>query len=400
MTKKQWMLMGWMVCAGVAAPAFAADPPVIPADVPSATPSKAEAKKKVASAKKSSEKKSAAEKKSSGVIALPHPEPAVVSQKNVNVRGQALLNSEVVARLKKGDSITVLEEITTTKRKDEPNKWYKISLPPSASVWVNSSIGLDADKKVKSSRLNLRSGPGENFSVIGRVEKGTPVTVIETKGEWSKIEPPADSFAFVAAHLITRQPAGAAVVAAHTPPPTPPPVMVVNANPPSAPVQPPVDRPVPVAAPPIVVAPPPTFTPLPVVTPPPVVTAPPVGVPLPVVTTPPVSTPPPVVPAPPGLVPVVRPTPMPPPEEPLVKRVVTREGIVKSSVSVQAPTHFVLRGLDNNKTVNYLFSPSTNILIKDYKGQRVIVTGEESLDERWPNTPVIEIETIQPVTTQ
>ncbi|MEY2409205.1 MAG: hypothetical protein QOF48_1875, partial [Verrucomicrobiota bacterium] len=27
-----------------------------------------------------------------------------------------------------------------------------------------------------------------------------------------------------------------------------------------------------------------------------------------------------------------------------------------------------------------------------------IVTGEESLDERWPNTPVIDVETIQAAT--
>jgi SH3-like domain-containing protein len=282
---------------------------------------------------------------------LPTPEPAVVSQKNVNVRGQALLNSEVVAHLKKGDKITVIEEITTKKKKDEPDKWYKISLPSSAPVWINSSF-IDADKKVKPAKLNIRSGPGENFSVIGRLEKGAAVNVLETKGDWSKIEAPAGSFAFVASHLVTREPAGATVIAS-TPPPPPPPVNTTVVTPPPV-IPPPVDQN------PVVVAPPPTVNP-------------------------------------PVLVPVVTPKPVVPVEEPLVKRVVTREGIVKSSVSVQAPTHFVLRGLDNNKTVNYLFSPSTNILIKDFKGQRVIVTGEESLDERWPNTPVIEIETIEAV---
>ena len=79
---------------------------------------------------------------------------------------------------------------------------------------------------------------------------------------------------------------------------------------------------------------------------------------------------------------------------PLAKRVVSREGLIKSSVSVQAPSHYVLRGLDNNKTINYLYSPSTNILVENYWGKKVFVTGEEVLDERWPNTPVIEIETI------
>ena len=70
---------------------------------------------------------------------------------------------------------------------------------------------------------------------------------------------------------------------------------------------------------------------------------------------------------------------------------------MKGSASIQAPTYFVLRSLDNNKTIDYLFCPSTNITMKEYQLQRVIVTGEELLDERWPNTPVINVETIQPV---
>src|SRR5262249_9011136 len=91
-------------------------------------------------------------------------------------------------------------------------------------------------------------------------------------------------------------------------------------------------------------------------------------------------------------------TPVTPPvEEPPAKRVVTREGIVKGSASIQAPTYFVLRSLDNNKTINYLYAPDTNVVMKSYQFQRVIVTGEEILDERWPNTPVITIDNIQTV---
>jgi len=102
---------------------------------------------------------------------------------------------------------------------------------------------------VKANRLNLRSGPGENFSVIGRVEKSIAVTVIESKGEWSKIEPPAGSFAFVAAHLVNaragrnaaagrqRHPSPAAIV------PAPPPVTAVTPPPPIVPAQPPVEPP-------------------------------------------------------------------------------------------------------------------------------------------------------------
>ncbi len=337
-----------LLAAGIVAPTFAADPPVIPADAPPLTPPKSNAKKKPAASKSATTKDSAsktAAKKSGETVKLPSPEPAVVSQKNVNVRGQARINSEVVSHLKKGDKVTVLEEITTKQKPNEPDKWYKISLPPSAAVWVFGGF-VDADKKVKSNRLNLRSGPGENFSVIGTVEKGAVLNVIETKGEWHKIEPPAGAYAFVAAHLVTREPV-APVIASKPPPP--PEVVVAT--------QPPV-----VVAQPVVTEPPPA-----VITPPPIV-------------------------------PVVRPTPPgPPPEEPLTKRVVSREGIIKSSVSVQAPSHYVLRGLDNNKTINYLYSPATNDLVKNFWGKKVFVTGEEVLDERWPNTPVIEIETIQEI---
>ena len=81
--------------------------------------------------------------------------------------------------------------------------------------------------------------------------------------------------------------------------------------------------------------------------------------------------------------------------EPLPKRIVTRAGIVRGSASIQAPSYYVLRSLDNNRAINYLHSPTTNIVIKEYMYQRVLVTGEELLDERWPNVPVIDIETIQ-----
>jgi uncharacterized protein YgiM (DUF1202 family) len=343
-----------LLAAGITAPTFAADPPVIPAEVPPPTPPKSDAKKKPAASKsaasKSATTKTAAPKKADETVKLSSPEPAVVSQKNVNVRGQARINSEVVSHLSKGDKVTVLEEITTKQKPNEPDKWYKISLPPSASVWIHAGF-IDADKKVKSNRLNLRSGPGENFSVMGTIEKGTAVNVIETKGEWHKIEPPAGAYAFVAAHLVTREPVVPTI--ASKPPPPPPPEVAVVPQPPVAVAQPVVTEP-----PPTVIAAQPT----------------------------------------PPLVPVVRPTPPgPPPEEPLARRVVSREGIIKSSVSVQAPSHYVLRGLDNNKTINYLYSPPTNDVVKNFWGKKVFVTGEEVLDERWPNTPVIEIETIQEI---
>ena len=41
-----------------------------------------------------------------------------------------------------------------------------------------------------SKNLNVRSGAGTNYSVIGSLEKGTQVTVLETNGSWSRIAKP------------------------------------------------------------------------------------------------------------------------------------------------------------------------------------------------------------------
>jgi hypothetical protein len=88
-------------------------------------------------------------------------------------------------------------------------------------------------------------------------------------------------------------------------------------------------------------------------------------------------------------------TPAPPP--PPAKRIVRREGIVRRSASIQAPTYFVLESLYDRRIVNYLYNTQTNLVLQDYFGARIAVTGEESVDERWPKTPVITIESLEAV---
>ena len=273
------------------------------------------------------------------------PGPAVVNTKNANVRGQAAINSEVVTSLKRGEQVTVIEEVTLKKPKtDEPAKWAKIALPPSVGVWVHSDYIDPNSKAVKSSRLNLRSGPGENYSVLGRVPKGTPVKEIEVKGHWVKIEAPADTYAFVAAHLLQPNitPPGEAIAA--TQPAKPLETAKVETTPPPADAA--------------------------------ALTSPTATDAAAAITVPP--------------------TPAAEAEsEEEIKRIVTREGLVKNTVSIQAPTYFVLHSVDTGRPINYLFS--TNIAIKDFKGHRIIVTGEEMLDERWPNTPVIAVEKLEAI---
>ena len=81
-------------------------------------------------------------------------------------------------------------------------------------------------------------------------------------------------------------------------------------------------------------------------------------------------------------------------EEPLPPRIVQREGVVRGTASIQAPTHYELWSPESNRTINYLYTAARELDLARYKGLRVFVTGEESLDERWRNTPIITIKTI------
>ncbi len=381
MKMKHWLILAATLSAGlVVQQIFADDQPsaATPSSglqtLPPAAPEKRAKNKKSAGAKKGSAepKKSAAAEPMKPETALSRG-PAVVTQKNINVRGQPAINSEVIVRLKKGDRVNVLDEITLSKPKmDEPAKWAKISLPTNSTVWVNASFINATDKTVVPKKLKVRSGPGENYSVLAIIPKGTVVKDIESKGDWMKIEPPADSYGFVAAHLLSKEPAASLPVA---------PIEVPKP-------QPPVETKVP---PPIVAVTPtePIIAP---VTPQPPPAVPP---PVPTVVAPAVQPPPADIGAAPN--PALPASPVPPMEETLVKRVVSREGIVKRSVSIQAPTYFALESLDTGKTINYLFSASTNLTLKDFSGRRIVVMGEEMLDERWPNTPVINVDTLQAV---
>jgi uncharacterized protein YgiM (DUF1202 family) len=299
----------------------------------------APAEKKMAAQKKSAPKKkdAAAELKTVPLVAG----PARVVATHVNVRGQAKLNSEVIGRLTNGQPVTVIQEIVrNNSATNEPSAWAKIVLPETAHAWVNSSYINSSNKTVIPKKLKLRGGPGENFSVLGIITRGETVKEVSTKGDWTEIEAPAEGYAFVAAQYLKQEPARQVAVA--TPEP--------------APVPTPVAEPTPVAA-----APTETSA-------------------VPAVPTEPIAS--------------TGATNPPAAEEPPPKRIVQREGIVHGTLSIQAPTSFELVSPDSGRAIDYLYTTSRELDLRRYKGLRIIVTGEESLDARWKNTPVITIESI------
>jgi hypothetical protein len=83
-------------------------------------------------------------------------------------------------------------------------------------------------------------------------------------------------------------------------------------------------------------------------------------------------------------------TNLPPPPP----RIVTHEGNVRHSVSLVAPTYFELFDPGTDKAIDYLYSPTTNLNLGRYSGLHIAVTGQEAMDVRWKDTPVITVQKI------
>jgi uncharacterized protein YgiM (DUF1202 family) len=368
MKKNLWLMWCSMISLSLAAQPVTNPPPApaIPASTTNApatnaTPAKT-AKKKTA---KKSDKKAVAKKPQPELRMVPLVAgTATVVASNVNVRGQAKLKSEVITRLNKGQTVAVLEEVKLKNSgPDEPSAWAHIILPAKTPVWVSSQY-VDAATRTVNSKLKIRGGPGENYSVLGFLKKGDTVTEISTKGDWIEIEAPAEASAFVAARYLSQEEAPPLVASTTT---TNAPSTTTN--------EPPATTTTVTEGSPV--APPPTNAPLVAAT------APSTNAPPDQATNTTATT--------------TTEIPEPKPDEPPPKRIVQREGIVRGTFSIQAPTRYELINPDNRRAINYLYTTSPTLDLSQYKGLRIVVTGEEGLDERWRNTPVITIQKIQVV---
>lgn len=280
------------------------------------------------------------------------PGTAEVTVSNLNVRGQAGLKGEVIEKLTKGDVVTVISQSNLTKHAvGEPAQWAKIALPGSTKIWLNSSFINPLSKKVVVKKLNLRAGPGENYSVLGTIERGTVVGEIKKMGAWMQIEPPANAYAYVAAMYLKQEASGSTPM-----------------NPASSMETEPV--PVPVTTP--------------VAETQPIVTEPTNGVvaavtPETTTSTPDLAT---------SASMIVDTNPPPP-------RIVSHEGVVGVVDSLIAPTAYVLYDPSTRKEINFLYTTSTNLDLGRYYKMRIVATGEEAMAERWPDTPVLTIQRIE-----
>lgn len=120
----------------------------------------------------------------------------------VNIRSQATTNSVVITMLKNGQTFDVIAKI---------GEWYQIKIGHKygyiygkyVSIIANSSSVTNTTTQTSSSSnssqrksghvnnitgtLNVRSGAGTNYKVIGYLTKGASVEIIGEQGNWFKI---------------------------------------------------------------------------------------------------------------------------------------------------------------------------------------------------------------------
>ena len=106
----------------------------------------------------------------------------VITGDSVNFRSGAGTNYSSIGKLNKGDKIEYL---------GESGSWVKARYSGKTGYVYGSYVGEYTStntKYVTATTLNVRSGAGTNYSIIGSLSKGTKVEVISTKNGWSKIK--------------------------------------------------------------------------------------------------------------------------------------------------------------------------------------------------------------------
>lgn len=107
-----------------------------------------------------------------------------ITQDQVNVRAGQSENFERLGRVALGERVVVLAK---------EYSWYKIKLPVQCESYVNMKFITMIDQglgKVSGEHVNIRARADIASAVIGQVNKGDLIRVVETQKDWHKIEPP------------------------------------------------------------------------------------------------------------------------------------------------------------------------------------------------------------------
>jgi len=111
-----------------------------------------------------------------------------VNADNVNLRAGADSNKEVVSQV-------CYDDILYAAGKDESGKWFRVLPPKGTKLYVYEKLIQNGKVSVK--KLNVRSGPGINYTKMGEILKDQEIKVINRRNEWIAIEPPENCYLWI-----------------------------------------------------------------------------------------------------------------------------------------------------------------------------------------------------------
>lgn len=338
----------------------------------------------------------------------PKPPGPVVTTGNANLRAKPSMNAEILVSLKKDTVLVSLGDSVDPKAPaDEPKEWVSVAAPAGTKVWVFAALVDPTTKTIRPAKANLRAGPGRNYAEVGYALQGTAVQELRSADGWIQIAAPEGAVIGYIAKSLTKSAPEQSVaptpvakvpatnstpaIAGSSTPRRPVPLPSGSSKPSIAP-----GRSVPsdanVAPQPLNPKPAPVRRPSQVDT---VAQAVPDTLPQPEPT-----------PTPPAAEPIAIPsTPEPPaivPSQPEIThtdkpRVVIREGIVGLATSPQAPGDYQLNNFRKGEgMIGFLHTDNPEIKLSSWRWRRVLITGEEYIDARWPKSALIKVTAIQP----
>ncbi len=122
---------------------------------------------------------------------------AQVISERVNIRAGQSQNFEKLCQLDKGEEVVVV---------GKDFSWYKVQIPPGTPVYVSDKyvrLISDMEGEITGDRVNVRPSAKVESTILGQVEKGSRVRVLEKISGWYKIAPPSRVFGWVADGLLT-----------------------------------------------------------------------------------------------------------------------------------------------------------------------------------------------------
>ena len=116
-----------------------------------------------------------------------------VTGDRVSLRSMPDVNAELLDRAMRGEELVFL---------GETNDWMAVQAPDSLHFWVSSEYIPNGI--VVPSKLNVRSGPSQNYSVVCVVNTGDAVSLRGEFNEWLKIAPPIGSRVWISKEYVEK----------------------------------------------------------------------------------------------------------------------------------------------------------------------------------------------------